>query len=73
MRRNKFDEAIQIFNLGTLLKIKNTDYSLIYQLIGESYAKKGNKDIAILYYTQAVAQDAGNKVAQGFLTELTKK
>ncbi|MDN5288142.1 MAG: hypothetical protein JWR38_4416 [Mucilaginibacter sp.] len=72
MRRNKFDEAIQIFNLGTLLKIKNTDYSLVYQLIGESYAKKGNKDTAILYYIQAVAQDADNKVAKGFLAELHK-
>jgi tetratricopeptide (TPR) repeat protein len=73
MRRSRFDDAIKIFHLGTLADLKNAGgLSYAYSLIGDCYAKKGSKFMAILYYKEAVELDPGNKNASGMLNELLK-
>ena len=75
MRRNRFDDAIKIFNLSTMVDIKNTGgMSYAFSLIGDCYLKKGEKDLAVIYYKKAVELDPTNKNAEGMLKEiLTKK
>ena len=75
MRRNRFDDAIKIFDLSTLVDIKNTGgMSYAFSLIGDCYLKKGEKDLAVIYYKKAVELDPTNKNAEGMLNEiLTKK
>jgi len=69
MRRNRNDDAIRIFELGMLLDLKNTDYSVACQLTAEAYVQKGSRDMALLYYRKAVEKDPGNKIAAAFLEQ----
>lgn len=71
MRRNRFDDAIKIFNLSILVDIKNTGgMSYAFSLIGDCYLKKGEKDLAVIYYKKAVDLDPTNKNAEGMLKEI---
>lgn len=72
MRRKKFDDAIRMLELGKQLKIRDSDLSFVYQLMGECYANKGNKETAIRHYRMALDKDPENKIAKGFLEELLK-
>ena len=74
MRRNRFEDAIRIFHLSTLTDLSNTGgLSYAYGLIGESYLKQGNRQMAIIYYRKAAALDNSNKSAQGMLDEMLSK
>jgi len=74
VRRNRLDDAIRIFELSTMVDIKNTGgMSYAFSLIGDCYLKKGEKDLAVIYYRKAVELDAGNKNAEGILSGLLNK
>lgn len=71
MRRNRFDEAIRLFQLSTLVAGQTpSNLSYTFSLIGDGYAKKGEKDLAILYYTKAVETDPNNDNAKGVLRSI---
>ena len=68
MRRNRFDDAIKIFHLSTMIDLKNVGgMSYAFTLIGECYLKSGNKEMAIIYYTKAFELDSTNKTAEGMV------
>jgi CubicO group peptidase (beta-lactamase class C family) len=74
MRRNRFDDAIKIFDLSTLVDIKNTGgMSYAFSLIGDCYLKKGENNLAVIYYKIAVELDPSNKNAEGMLKEIQTK
>jgi tetratricopeptide (TPR) repeat protein len=74
MRRNRFDDAIKIFDLSTLVDVKNTGgMSYVFSLIGECYLKKGEINMAVIYYKKAVDLDPTNKNAEGMLREIQTK
>ncbi|MDJ1485371.1 serine hydrolase [Cytophagaceae bacterium YF14B1] len=70
MRRQKFDEAIRIFQLSLLLNGKSEDTSYNYELTGECYMRKGLPQMAILFYTKAAETNPQNKNAQGMRDKL---
>ena len=71
MRRNRFDDAIKIFDLSILVDIKNTGgMSYAFSLIGDCYLKKGETNLAVIYYKKAVELDPTNKNAEGMLKEI---
>lgn len=72
MRRKRFDDALALFQLGTLLPIKDSDFSFAYQLMAECYVNKGYKQLAIIYYQKAVEKDKTNENAKGYLNELMR-
>ncbi|RRB07826.1 serine hydrolase [Larkinella rosea] len=72
MRRQKYEEAIRLFQLGTSLPIQPGDYSYAYQLIADCYAKMGVKQLAIVYYQKAIEKDPTNANAKGYLAELVR-
>lgn len=72
MRRKRFDDALALFQLGTLLPIKDSDFSFAYQLMAECYVNKGYKQLAIIYYQKAIEKDKTNENAKGYLTELMR-
>ncbi|NNU33514.1 hypothetical protein HK413_03940 [Mucilaginibacter sp. S1162] len=72
LRRNKFDDAIKVFQMAVALKAKPADIAYGYELIGEAYLKKQDKPNAQLNYKQAVAIDPNNKNAVGILQQLAK-
>jgi CubicO group peptidase (beta-lactamase class C family) len=72
LRRNKFDDAIKVFQTAVALKAKPADVAYGYELIGEAYLKKQDKVNAQLNYKQAVNIDPNNKNAAGILQQLSK-
>ncbi|MFC0183569.1 CubicO group peptidase, beta-lactamase class C family [Pseudarcicella hirudinis] len=72
MRREHFDDAIKMFHLATLANPNKEDFSYAYELIAESYYKKGSKELAIIYYKKAVEVYSENKNAAGMLLEIAK-
>ncbi|WP_168207870.1 serine hydrolase [Spirosoma sp. KCTC 42546] len=72
MRRQRYDDAIRLFELSATLNGKLSDYSYIYQLIADCYTKQGLKQLAILYYQEAVEKDPTNENAKGYLAELVR-
>ncbi|MVM34104.1 hypothetical protein GO755_28990 [Spirosoma sp. HMF4905] len=72
MHRQRFDEAIRLFELSTTLPVQPNDYSYAYQLIADCYTKKGLKQLAILYYQKAIEKDPTNENAKGYLAELLR-
>jgi len=72
MRRQRYDDAISLFMLGTTLPIAATDFSYAYQLTAECYQKKGYREMAILYLQKALEKDAANANAKAMLNELLK-
>ncbi len=69
-RRGRFDDAIRLFQLAALFDIKNDDLSYCFELIAETYLKKGGRQMAIIYYRKAVEKDSANKNAKGRLDEI---
>lgn len=71
MRRNRFEDAIKIFNLGTISDLKNLNaISNAYTFIGECYFKTENKEMAIIYYKKAFELDTNNKNAEAMLKQI---
>lgn len=73
LRRNKFDDAIKVFQTAVALKAKPADIAYGYELIGESYLKKGEKVNAKANYQQALTLDPNNKNAAGMLQQIGKQ
>ncbi|HEY4088887.1 MAG TPA: hypothetical protein VGM43_23310 [Bryobacteraceae bacterium] len=69
-RRQKFDDAIAILELGITFPLKANDLSYGYDLIAGAWSDKGNKAMAMLYYQKALDADASNKNARGMLNQL---
>lgn len=72
-RRALYDHAIRLFEMAVKLNAKPADVSYGYELMGECYVKKNEKEKAIKAYSKAVEIDPGNKNARGVLLELDKK
>lgn len=73
MRRDKFDDAITIFELSTTFPLSSADRSFAYSLIAEAWSKKGDTSMATLYYQKAIETDPQNKNARGMLDTLNGK
>lgn len=69
-RRERYDDAIRIFQLAALFDLKKSDFSYCLELIADSYLKKGSKQMAITYYKKALEKDSANKNAKGRLDEI---
>ncbi len=71
LRRDKYDEAIRMFQLATLVNnAQPVDLSYAYELIAESYLKKGSKNMAAIYYQKAFSTDENNKNAAAMFKNL---
>jgi CubicO group peptidase (beta-lactamase class C family) len=70
MRRNQFDEALAILELSTTFPLPPSDLSYAYELIAQTWFKRGNKPLAIFYYQKAIGTDSNNKNARGMLDSL---
>jgi CubicO group peptidase (beta-lactamase class C family) len=74
MRRNRFEDAIKIFQLSTTVDLKNVNgISIAYSFIGECYQKTKNTDLAILNLKKALELDANNKNAEEMLKRIEIK
>lgn len=73
MRRQRYEEAIRLFQLGATVAVQPSDYSYTYQLIADCYARIGSKQLAIIYYQKAVEKDPTNDNAKGYLAELVNR
>ena len=71
-RRARYDDAIKIFTMAVKLDAKPTDVAYGYELMAETYLKKGNKTDAITWYQKAISVDSNNKNAKGMLETLSK-
>jgi tetratricopeptide (TPR) repeat protein len=70
MRRQKFDDAIAMFELSTTFPLAPPDRSYAYELIADCWLKKGNPAITTFYYERAIETDPTNKNARGKLDGL---
>jgi CubicO group peptidase (beta-lactamase class C family) len=74
MRRNKFEDAIKIFQLSTTIDSKNTTLiSSAYSFIGECYDKMQKSDLAIINLKKALEFDENNKNAKEILNRIENK
>ncbi|WP_136667512.1 serine hydrolase [Flavobacterium sp. H122] len=74
MRRNRFEDAIKIFQLSTTIDSKNTiAISSAYSFIGECYNKMEKADLAIINLKKALEFDAKNKNAEEMLKRIENK
>jgi CubicO group peptidase (beta-lactamase class C family) len=71
-RRNKFADAIKIFQAALAAGGKPADLSYGYQLIGECYYKLADKTNARLNYQLAAKINPDNKIAANMLEQLDK-
>lgn len=69
-RRKKYDDALKVYAEAVKLQAKPADVSYGYELMGQSYAAKGDRANAEASYRHAVQLDPGNKNAAGMLAEL---
>jgi len=69
-RRNRFDDAIRLYEIAAPLCARKPDLSYAYELTAECYLKKGDNVQAKVWYEKALATDAGNKNAQGMIMSL---
>jgi len=72
-RRNKFDDALAIFEVSTTFHLNAPNLSYAYELIADTWLKKGNKQLATLYCQKAIETDPNNKNARGMLNSLDSK
>ena len=72
-RRNKFDDALAIFELSTTFHLNAPDLSYAYELIADTWLKKGNRPLAMHYCQRAIETDPNNKNARGMLNSLDSK
>lgn len=70
MRRQKFDDAMAIFELSTTFPLAPADRSYAYELIADCWLKKGNRGMTVFYYQRAIETDPTNKNAKGKLDGL---
>jgi hypothetical protein len=70
MRRQKFDDAIAMFELSTTFPLGPPDRSYAYELIADCWLKQGNPAITAFYYERAIETDPTNKNARGKLDGL---
>ena len=74
MRRNRFEDAIKIFDLSTTIDLKNVSgISNAYSFIGECYDKMQKYDLAIINLKKALEFDAKNKNAEEMLKRIENK
>ncbi len=71
-RRARYDDAIRIFAMAVELDAIPADVSYGYELMAETYLKKGNKTDAITWYQKAISIDSNNKNAKGMIATLSK-
>jgi CubicO group peptidase (beta-lactamase class C family) len=72
MRRNKFDDAIAIFEMSITFPLQPGDRSYAYELIADTWLKKGDNAMTTFYYEKALEADPGNKNARGKLDGLKR-
>lgn len=74
MRRNRFEDAIKIFQLSTTIDSKNTTaISSAYSFIGECYDKMKKADLAIINLKKTLEFDTKNKNAEEMLKRIENK
>ena len=74
MRRNRFEDAVKIFELSTTIDAKNpTGISSSYSFIGECYDKMKKADLAISNLKTALQFDPNNKNAEEMLKRIENK
>jgi tetratricopeptide (TPR) repeat protein len=66
---DKVDEAIKVFALNTELFPASWN---VWDSLGEAYAKKGEKDIAVGYYKKSIALNPQNENGKKIVADLTK-
>lgn len=69
-RRSRYDDAIRLFKMAVQLDGKPVDLSYGYELIGECYRQKGDKELALEYYRKAVEKNPGNKNAANMIEKM---
>jgi CubicO group peptidase (beta-lactamase class C family) len=72
LRRNKFEEALAVFELSTTFALGPPDLSYAYEMIAQTWFKQGNKPLAVFYYQKAIGTNPENKNARGMLDSLGK-
>ena len=74
MRRNRFEDAIKIFELSTKIDLKKVNgISSAYSFIGECYDKMQKSNLAIINLKKALEFDAKNKNAEEMLKRIENK
>lgn len=74
MRRNRFEDAIKIFELSKIIDLKNVNgISNAYSFIGECYDKMEKSDLAIINLKKALEFDDKNKSAEEMLKRIENK
>jgi tetratricopeptide (TPR) repeat protein len=74
MRRNRFEDAIKIFELSPTIDLKNVNgISNAYSFIGECYDKMQKSDLAIISLKKALEFDEKNKNAEELLKRIENK
>lgn len=74
MRRNRFENAIKIFELSATIDLKNVNgISNAYSFIGECYDKMQKSDLAIINLKKALEFDSENKNAEEMLKRIENK
>ena len=74
MRRNRYEDAIKIFEVSTTVDEKNVSgISNAFSLIGECYAKLKNIQLAIVNLKKALELDPNNKNADELLKRIEHK
>ena len=74
MRRNRFEDAIKIFELSPTIDLKNVNgISNAYSFIGECYEKMQKSDLAIISLKKALEFDKKNKNAEELLKRIENK
>jgi tetratricopeptide (TPR) repeat protein len=72
MRRDKFDDAIAMFEMSATFPLQPGDRSYAYELIGDAWLKKGDSAMTAFYYEKALEANPGNKNARGKLFGLKR-
>jgi len=70
LNQNKTDEAIEVFKLNVKLYPKSSN---VYDSLGESYMKNGDKELAIQNYQKSLELDPKNENAKNMLNKLAEK
>ncbi|MFI5452237.1 tetratricopeptide repeat protein [Pedobacter sp. UC225_61] len=69
-RRKHFDDAIRLFEIAVKLEGRPSDISYGYELMADTYFKKGDRASALKFYAKALETDEANKNARGMLDTL---
>ncbi|MET3500908.1 CubicO group peptidase (beta-lactamase class C family) [Mucilaginibacter rubeus] len=71
-RRAHYDDAIRIYRLAAELPARAGDKSYAYELIGQAFQSKNDKEQALLNYKKALEIDPENKNAAGMIEALRR-